>query len=289
MNTHQARVILSIACEPGDERVGALICEHGPITAVDLLAEGEITGGIQERVQKALRDNSYSTLMRKLEQIGGQFLTPEDCQWPSALHDLDDLTPFGLWSRGSADLAALCQRAVGVVGARASTSYGERIASQIGELAGINEVTVISGAAYGIDAAAHRGVLAASGQTIAVLACGVDIAYPSAHEGLLNRIAQSGLIVSEVPPGQKPYKRRFLIRNRLIAALSSSVVVVEAALRSGSLSTAHWAADLGRNLWGIPGPITSATSAGVHAMIAQGHMRLATQPDDVVESLGCVV
>jgi DNA processing protein len=142
-------------------------------------------------------------------------------------------------------------------------------------------VGVISGAAYGIDAAAHRGSLVGQGKTVAVLACGVDVAYPVSHRGLLSSITDSGVVVSEAPPGAKPHKHRFLIRNRLIAALSQSTVVVEAALRSGSLSTSNWAHVLNRQIWGIPGPITSATSAGVHAAIRDNMMKIASSTDDI--------
>jgi predicted Rossmann fold nucleotide-binding protein DprA/Smf involved in DNA uptake len=144
-------------------------------------------------------------------------------------------------------------------------------------------VGIISGAAYGIDAAAHRGSLAGKGNTIAVLACGVDVAYPASHRGLLSTITDAGVVVSEAPPGSKPHKHRFLIRNRLIAALSQSTVVVEAALRSGSLSTSNWAHVLNRQIWGIPGPITSATSAGVHAAIRDNMMKIATGADEIFQ------
>jgi len=144
-------------------------------------------------------------------------------------------------------------------------------------------VGIISGAAYGIDAAAHRGSLAGKGNTIAVLACGVDVAYPASHRGLLSTITDAGVVVSEAPPGAKPHKHRFLIRNRLIAALSQSTVVVEAALRSGSLSTSNWAHVLNRQIWGIPGPITSATSAGVHAAIRDNMMKIATSADEIFQ------
>jgi DNA processing protein len=229
--------------------------------------------------------NQVAVGMHKLDVCGGVFITPSDTAWPSQLQDLDLSAPLGLWCRGTGDAHELNMYSLAVVGARAATAYGERIASEIGSLAGQHGVTIVSGAAYGIDAAAHRGVLASGGRTIAVLACGVDVPYPSAHQGLLERIAENGLIISEAPPGSKPHKRRFLVRNRLIAALSSSTLVVEAALRSGSLSTANWANALGRQVWGVPGPLSSATSAGVHVGIAQGEMHIVT---DFATVLGTV-
>ena len=172
--------------------------------------------------------------------------------------------------------------AVAIVGARAATSYGERIAAEISSTLGEWGIPSISGGAFGIDAAAHRGSLAAGGVTIAVLACGIDIAYPAAHHGLFDRITESGLLISESPPGGLPLKNKFLTRNRIIAALSKEVVVVEAALRSGSLSTANWANALGRKVWGVPGPITSPTSAGVHQGIRNKSMEIMLEPTELV-------
>jgi DNA processing protein len=145
---------------------------------------------------------------------------------------------------------------------------------------------VISGAAFGIDAAAHRGSLASSGLTAAVLACGVDTAYPAAHSSLLARIAERGTLVSEVPPGTPPMRRRFLTRNRVIAALSRGTVVVEAAVRSGSLRTAAEAEALLRPVMGIPGPITSSVSAGVHQWIASRRAELIASVDDLLAIVG---
>ena len=285
MNEREARALFTLASEPGDERLGALIAQHGAVESVQMVARGAISGAIGQRVAKALTSDDLKLAMRRLDACGGIFVTPEDASWPGQLVDLDVAAPLGLWCRGVGDLRLLGQHSLAVVGARAATAYGERIASEVGSLAGQQGVTVVSGAAYGIDAAAHRGVLASGGQTIAVLACGVDVAYPSAHQGLLERIAENGLIISEAPPGVKPHKRRFLVRNRIIAALSSSTLVVEAALRSGSLSTSNWANVLGRQVWGVPGPLSSATSAGVHVGIAQGEMNIVTDLSSVLETI----
>ena len=274
MNDRDARGVLTIASEPGDERVGALVVQHGAVEALARIAHGELRGAISDRVTRAVSNDDLSLAFSRLGDCAGRFITPEDASWPVQLDDLDLSAPLGLWCRGSGDVHNLATHSIAVVGARAATAYGERVASEVGSLAAESCVAVVSGAAYGIDAAAHRGVLASSGQTIAVLACGVDVAYPSAHQGLLERIAENGLIISEAPPGTKPHKRRFLVRNRIIAALSSSTLVVEAALRSGSLSTANWANALGRPVWGVPGPLSSATSAGVHLGIAQGEMNI---------------
>jgi DNA processing protein len=261
------------------------VAQYGSVTAVDHIIAGELSGAIRERVTKVLASKQGDAALHKLDAFGGVFVTPSDTAWPPQLQDLDLSAPLGLWCRGASDIRELNQNSLAVVGARAATAYGERIASEVGSLAGEYGVTIVSGAAYGIDAAAHRGVLATGGKTIAVLACGVDVPYPSAHQGLLERIAENGLIVSEAPPGTKPHKRRFLVRNRLIAALSASTLVVEAALRSGSLSTANWANALGRPVWGVPGPLSSATSAGVHLGIAQGEMNIVA---DLATVLGTV-
>ena len=285
MNEREARAVLTITSEPGDERIGALVAQHGAVEALQMVVHGVLRGGIRDRVAKAHASQELATAMRKLDACGGVFITPEDSSWPVQLDDLDVAAPLGLWCRGVGDAKGIAQYSLAVVGARAATAYGERIASEVGSLAAEYGVTVVSGAAYGIDAAAHRGVLAGGGQTVAVLACGVDVAYPSAHRGLLERIAENGLIISEAPPGGKPHKRRFLVRNRIIAALSSSTLVVEAALRSGSLSTANWANAIGRPVWGVPGPLSSATSAGVHVGIAQGEMNIVTDLSDMLATV----
>ena len=199
---------------------------------------------------------------------------PEDDEWPAlplhALtvavaeepHDhrlqsdrtLAPVPPVGLWVRGPARLDELADRSVAIVGSRASTAYGEHVAGELGHQLGERGWTVVSGGAFGIDAAAHRGALAAEAPTMAVLACGVDRPYPAAHGALFDRIAETGLLVSEWPPGCAPLRHRFLVRNRLIAALTRGTVVVEAAARSGAQATARRARMLGRAAPGRPGP-----------------------------------
>ncbi|MDJ0109764.1 DNA-processing protein DprA, partial [Rhodococcus erythropolis] len=167
-----------------------------------------------------------------------------------------------------------------------STAYGEHVTAEIaGDLA-VDGWTVISGAAFGIDGAAHRAALGVGGNTLAVLACGVDRAYPSGHARLLKQIASSGAVISEYPPGTTPAKFRFLARNRLVAALSDGVVVVEAGWRSGARNTANWARKLGRPVMAVPGPVTSASSTGCHRMIREGEAQLVSNAVDVVEASG---
>jgi DNA processing protein len=219
---------------------------------------------------------------------------PGDPDWPTALDVLVDVTdgegqggrPLALWVRGGALVDA--GPAVAVVGSRAATDYGAWVAADLAaDLAGLG-VWVVSGGAYGIDGHAHRGALVAGGVTVAVLACGVDVAYPRQHEQLLERIAGDGggVLVSEAPMGATARRNRFLVRNRLIAALSLGTVVVEAAARSGALNTANWADRCSRPTFAVPGPVGSALSAGTHRLVRERGAVLVTCAADVVEDLG---
>ena len=281
LTDRQARLIISVAGEPGDERVGQAVAEFGAADAVKRWEGGHGADAMCTSIDRVLNSALIEQAVKSLNSVRGRFITPADEEWPDSLDDLDTAAPVGLWCTGAGSLSEIANRSLAVVGARSATAYGQRIAHEIGVQAAKENVGVISGAAYGIDAAAHRGSLVGQGNTVAVLACGVDVAYPVSHRELLSSITDSGVVVSEAPPGAKPHKHRFLIRNRLIAALSQSTVVVEAALRSGSLSTSNWAHVLNRQIWGIPGPITSATSAGVHAAIRDNMMKIASSTDDI--------
>jgi DNA processing protein len=190
-----------------------------------------------------------------------------------------------LWVRGPGRLAQMCEQAVAVVGARAATSYGSHVAGELAAGLADRAFTVVSGAAIGIDGAAHRGALGADGPTVAVLACGVDRAYPAAHQALLERIAAAGLVVSEYPPGCVPGRHRFLVRNRLIAGTTAGTLVVEAGLRSGAQRTAADATALGRLVMAVPGPVTSGVSAGCHRLVRDGAL-LVTRTEEVLEAVG---
>ncbi len=218
-----------------------------------------------------------------LEHVLGRVVVPGDSEWPSRLDDLGLAAPSCLWVRGTGDLAALAERSVALVGARACSAYGERIASDLAAGLAGRQWTVVSGGAFGIDAAAHRGALAVGGPTLAVLACGVDRAYPRANERLLDAVADGGAVMAETPPGATPSRWRFLERNRLIAAVSCATTVIEAAWRSGALSTAGHAVDLGRPLGAVPGPVTSAVSAGCHRLLRDRGAVCVTDADEVVE------
>ncbi|MDR0594659.1 MAG: DNA-processing protein DprA [Bifidobacteriaceae bacterium] len=215
-------------------------------------------------------------------------LRPGDPGWPAALDDLGPHAPESLYVSSSntdpAAFRAALAKAVSIVGARAATAYGEHLASLMAANLAASGFTIISGGAYGIDAAAHRAALN-KGLTVAVMACGLDQFYPPANENLLREIARRGWLVSEHPPGTPPARDRFLTRNRLIAALGQAAVVVEAAVCSKSLNTAAHAHRLGRPVGAAPGPVTSAASIGCHQLIQSGAAKLVTDADDVLAML----
>ncbi|WP_193104178.1 DNA-processing protein DprA [Brachybacterium sp. FME24] len=214
-------------------------------------------------------------------------LTPDDQEWPVLLDDLQETSPHCLWIHGPGRLDELAAgRTAAIVGSRASTPYGEDAAASFGADFAARGGTVVSGGAYGIDAAAHRGALAADGgATIGVLAGGLDRLYPRGNTELLERIRERHLLLSEAPPGTAPTRWRFLARNRLIAALSQIVVVVEASWRSGALSTARLADQLSRPVGAVPGPITSAASAGCHRLIRERGAVMITESSDLLDLL----
>ena len=213
-------------------------------------------------------------------------ICPGDPEWPSQLDALADTAPYALWLRGPADLRYGCLRSVAVVGARAATTYGIRIAAELGAELADRRCTVVSGGALGIDAAAHRGALAADGTTVAVLAGGVDHAYPPRNDGLFAEIAQRALLVSEWPPGSTPTRLRFLVRNRVIAALTKGTVVIEADVRSGALNTAKYARELNRPVMAVPGPIGSVVSRGCHKWLREGMATCVSSAAEVMDTVG---
>lgn len=275
-----ARVAVSFLVEPRHQEVTGLLAGTGGAATLAALRERRAgsDGGLYVRVPELDLD----ALAASARRTGIRVLVPGDPEWPPPLDRLDD-PPYCLFVRGEPDLATLTERAVAVVGARAATEYGLRVAADLGEGLAARGWMVVSGAAFGIDAAAHRGALAGDGETVAVLACGADQAYPQAHRPLLERIAERGAVVSEVPPGARPYRGRFLARNRLIAALARATVVVEAGLRSGSLSTANEAARVHLPVGAVPGPVTSATSAGCHELVRRGVATLVCDTADVLD------
>lgn len=285
-----ARVFLTRVLEPGDEVGGRWVREHGvEEVARRLRAGGMPLPGVSGKRWQGLLARAGAARPREdlavAQQAGVRFVRPGSVEWPGQLDDLGDARPLGLWVRGPAGLRMWALRSVAVVGARACTEYGAHMAATLA--AGLAEQgwVVVSGGAYGVDGAAHRGALGAGGATVAVLACGVDRPYPRGHTQLITRIAEQGLVVGELPPGDHPTPSRFILRNRVIAALTRGTVVVEAAHRSGSLVTARAAQRLGRHTMGVPGPATSGLSAGVHELL-RGEAALVTDVADIVELVG---
>jgi DNA processing protein len=293
-----ACAMLTYLAEPADPLLGALLRMLDPAHVLASIRSGTVparaVAGLDQAQAYRLRPalSRWRTQLPAAPVDGGlaaaerdgiRLICPGDPGWPTGLDDLGARRPWALWVRGTADLRTSCQKSLAIVGARAATAYGTHVATQIAaDLAG-QGWTVISGAAYGIDAASHAGALAFSGTTIAVLACGPDIAYPREHRGLLADIAACGALVTEYPPGRRPDRQRFLARNRLIAALAvGGTVVVEAAERSGTLATARHAIDLCRPLMAVPGPVTSAMSAGCHTLIRERRAVLVTSGVDVL-------
>ena len=290
-----AHIAWSRITEPGDTVAHTLIRALGVVPAFDWLAttSASTPPGVAPDPRWEKTSSNWRSRLAGLDprreysvitSLGGAVLTEHDPRWPAQLRDLGERAPLCLWVRG--DARALNRSGVGIVGARACTRYGERVAQELGSGASQAGLTVISGGAFGIDAAAHRAALASESTTIAFQAGGVDRFYPLAHTDLLQRVCESGAVVSEAPPGSAPMRQRFLMRNRLIAALSAAVIVVEASWRSGALSTARHAADLMRPVGAVPGPVTSMASAGCHRLIRDGMAVCVTDAAEMLELTG---
>jgi DNA processing protein len=288
----RARAYLSRVAEPPASALVRFVEAVGPVAAACRVRAGEVPDAVAaETAGRRVVDRAHADLAAA-HTTGARLLVPEDPAWPHwafaplAISGAPDLAPpVALWVRGPVPLDQASERAVAVVGARAATGYGAHVAGDFASAFAVGGATVVSGAAIGIDGAAHRGALAVDGITVAVLACGIDRAYPAAHAALLGRIATSGLVVSEYPPGSVPARHRFLVRNRLIAALGAGTLVVEAGVRSGAQRTAGNALALGRSVMAVPGPITSALSDGCHRLIQNGAL-LVTRPEEVLEVVG---
>lgn len=276
----QAGIALACLVEPGTPGVAELIAECG---AHEVLARLR-TRRRSPRVVGRLNPVDVPAMLAEMSRRGVRVVLPGDPEFPSQLLDLPE-PPLALWIRGPLDLRAAALRSVAVVGARACTAYGERATAALAGGLAQDGWAVVSGGAFGIDAAAHRAALAVGGPTVAVLACGVDVSYPRAHDALLCRIADSGLVVAELPPGSQPLKHRFLARNRVIAALSRGTVVVEAARRSGAVSTASRALELGRVVMAVPGPVTSMASSGTNRMLHEQVARAVSDSAEVASLL----
>ena len=320
-----ARAALTYVAEPGDPVMGALLRTCAPAEIVTALIQGRAPvsradpdggdgpggDGSKPRMDSGLGGDGGQLGERGLPAFGRalrrwaarlgeapaepaldawrregiRLVCPGDPEWPGQLDVLGDARPWGLWVRGSGDLRYACLRSVSIVGTRSATAYGSHVCTEMAVTLAERGWTVVSGGAFGIDGCAHRGAVTTDGVTIAVLACGVDRDYPQGHHGLFRAIHAKGATVSEWPPGRMPTRPGFLVRNRVIAALSRGTVVVEAALRSGALNTARHACDQSRPLMAVPGPVTSALSAGCHEIIREWGAICVTGARDVMEVL----
>ena len=286
-----ARMVLSMVIEPDDAVTSRLLSKLGALELFRLAESSESMPGLSAVDAQVWRSQFERSDAPTLEQnvvkalrAGIGALIPGDKEWPPALDDLGDRRPYVLWTRGATSfLARPLNEFVTITGARVSTSYGEHVAAELAsDLVNADRV-VLAGGAYGIEGAAHRAALASGGDTIAVMANGVDRPYPMGHRELLEQVADLGLLVSEVPPGAVPTRHRFIARTRLMAALSAATVVVEAGVRSGSMTVARRAHELGRTVGAVPGPVTSAASAGPNRLI---HDRVASLVSDSSDLAG---
>ena len=292
----RARVWLSRTVEPGSAVVYSYVGRVGPVEAARRIRAGtapaEVAVLAAARRDQDLVDADLATAAR----YGIRILIPEDDEWPAfpllrmetaTARGVSDLAPpLMLWVRGRARLDDLTGQAVALVGARAATPYGDHVASDLAYRLAGRGWTVVSGGASGIDAAAHRGALAAGGPTVAVIAGGLDTPYPRCNHRLFDQIAERGLLISEWPPGSPAQRHRFLLRNRLIAGLGAGSVVVEAGVRSGAKNTARHMRELGGVVMAVPGPVTSAMSVGCHQLVREHGARLVSSSADVLEEIG---
>jgi DNA processing protein len=296
--THEearAWAYLSRVAEPPCADLADLVADVGPIEAADLVRRGNVEDGLLSLTAARREMDCADEDLDLMAQCGGRLLTPGCAEWPHlALQAFGGATgrpraqtqpPMVLWAIGPERLVDVTERACAIVGTRAASAYGEHVASDFAAGLVERDVAVVSGGAYGIDGVAHRTTLACEGLTAAVLAGGIDVFYPKGHETMLRRIGEQGLLLTEYPPGVRPARHRFLARNRLVAACSGATVVVEAGLRSGAASTAAWAKALGRPVCAVPGPVTSAASAGCHVLLRDG-ANLVTRAADLVEYVG---
>ncbi len=298
MTDHEALrawAYLSAVAEPPCRELAALVAAAGAVEAAQRVRRGAVSPALAERTAARRELDTATTDLEMLDRRGGRLVTPDDDEWPRlafasfAGADLrakpTGIAPLALWVIGPQRLDEIHHRAAAIVGTRAATAYGQHVAGELAAGLAEHDVGIISGGAFGIDGAAHRATLAADGATVAVLAGGIDVLYPAGHSALLHRIAGAGLLITEYPPGVRPARHRFLTRNRLVAALSSATVVVEAGIRSGAANTAAWARSLGRVVCAVPGPVTSLASVGCHVLLRQG-AQLVTRADEVRELVG---
>src|SRR5690606_1245037 len=291
-----ARAGWSAVAEPGDPVLDALLRTYSAAQAWEAVRAGTplpLPGTAVsttayrrwERWQACARDTDVDGMLTRAGELGIRLVVPGDPEWPSQLDLLAERRPYALWVRGTHDLRNACLRSVSIVGSRAASAYGLHVAVAMAATLAHHGRCVVSGGACGIGGAAHRGALSGDAAPVAVFAGGGDLAYPEGHEQLFAEVVNHGVVVSEYPPGTAPTRHAFLVRNRLIAALTPGTVVVEAGQRSGAMNTAAHAQELGRTLMAVPGPVTSALSAGCHRLLRDYQAVCVTGARDVMEQL----
>lgn len=284
-----ARVVIASVTEPGDPRVAAMIAEFGAEDAWAAILEGRERPSWQRRAALVDADRFDA----ECAKYGLRVVIPGDDEWPRELDALSACEPVcemrgappALWVKGPGRLDEVPRRGVAVVGSRACTNYGEWVTQSIcADLAHAGKI-IVSGGAYGIDAAAHRAALGVGGLTVVVSARGLDGAYPASHRELFCQASMTGLVVSEFAPGQTPTRSGFLARNRLIAALTLGTIIVEGAKRSGAKNTVTWADALSLPVMAVPGPVTSSLSETPNGLIRDHRAQLITDATDVMAVL----
>jgi len=305
-----ARATFSLISEPGDRFAGSIIQHLSAEGALELLTNksserefrarltennsleeleqkfGDFSRAFSDAIQRWMPRLKLTEVVTALEAAiacEAKLLTPANMAWPNKLNDLGDSTPHCLWGRGKNIESALANPAIAIVGSRSSTSYGEWVTSEIVTDSSSRGLATVSGGAYGIDAMAHRSALANDQVTIAFMAGGIDRLYPSGNASIFEKLVHQGALLAEQAPGASPTKWRFLQRNRLIAAMSSATIVVEAGQRSGALNTVTHALELGRPVGVVPGAITSQASAGCNRLISEGLVSSICAPSEAAD------
>ena len=284
INEARARLILFSIIQPADPFWSYEINQRGGISVYHRIISGNYYLKQQDilKLQQQIMQRQVKDLELEISKAGGVFITPEDNDWPISLADLAT-PPIGLVIAGDRSVLLKLDKSISIVGSRQPTNYGLQLSYSLASQASLAGLVVVSGGAYGIDTASHQGALSAGGLSIAVLAGGINRLYPLENQKLFKDITKSGLLISEVMPNTESKPYRFLIRNRLIAALSRSTVVVEAKFISGSIRTARDAAEIFRPVFAIPGPVTSPLSEGCHRLIAERVADIATSLDEILE------
>ena len=280
---YEARLTLFAAIEPGHNGWSQEIQRVGAVMVLQGLLGGQYNSQSCSKLLGKIEQTNFEILQTAVKESGSEFIYPGHALWPQQIDQLSN-PPIGLIVKG--DLSVLSQKSIAIVGTREPTPYGKEMASDFATAFVNHDWNVVSGGALGIDTCAHVSALKSSGKTIAVFASGVLVNYPTSNSRLFKAISTNGALVSEVMPDVHAVQSRFLIRNRLIAALSCATLVVEAAYRSGSLRTARDAADLMRPVMAIPGQLNSPTSRGCHRLIAERAAEIVTSVEDAVEFVG---